>query len=477
MKKKRNIIITVIVAVCMAAVVVLSYCKEAGLFVPKQLTTKEQQENPEALESLSEEEMVTYLHGGPPLNPSQESVNANGLQYTITSVEISKETNGTPSPMASGIGIGHFGGTLNTSIDQRYFGDNYMMELDGKLINDYSYLTINMQVENIDYVGITGVPDFYGGGFLLALYQENEMIFLSDIPDSYQFGEIPQGVQTDDWILQPFVKGDKLTYTICYVLKDSLLRQMSEIYLVPSPNGNIILDTSKEEWSWPSGVGSVMLRSFIDDAQLDIPEVANEPLPAPPAPEASSEPQTDKVGVETAVTQVEITKDLGDLMQGEDFYLLNAFEAEDGALDESGKLTGPYSFVAVTAQYTNGSERLDQTRFGTERVYAYRGDERAAYGVNCGVLLQDAEDVQVSEDTDSGNKIAECAFPKNAQLTVTQVFILPDAALEGSELFFADTRRSYSITYHLYNPHEQVMCWNPEIQFFALNPLLGSDGT
>ena len=49
MKKKRNIIITVIVAVCMAAVVVLSYCKEAGLFVPKQLTTKEQQENPEAL--------------------------------------------------------------------------------------------------------------------------------------------------------------------------------------------------------------------------------------------------------------------------------------------------------------------------------------------------------------------------------------------------------------------------------------------
>ena len=477
MKKKRNIIITVIVAVCMAAVVVLSYCKEAGLFAPKQLTTKEQQENPEALESLSEEEMVTYLHGGPPLNPSQESVNANGLQYTITSVEISKETNGTPSPMASGIGIGHFGGTLNTSIDQRYFGDNYMMELDGKLINDYSYLTINMQVENIDYVGITGVPDFYGGGFLLALYQENEMIFLSDIPDSYQFGEIPQGVQTDDWILQPFVKGDKLTYTICYVLKDSLLRQMSEIYLVPSPNGNIILDTSKEEWSWPSGVGSVMLRSFIDDAQLDIPEVANEPLPAPPAPEASSEPQTDKVGVETAVTQAEITKDLGDLMQGEDFYLLNAFEAEDGSLDESGKLTGPYSFVAITAQYTNGSERLDQTRFGAERVYAYRGDEQAAYGVNCGVLLQDAEDVQVSEDTDSGNKIAECAFPKNAQLTVTQVFILPDAALEGSELFFANTNRRFGVIYSLYNPAEQAMCWNPEIQFFALNPLLGSDGT
>ena len=469
MKKKRNIIITVIVAVCMAAVVVLSYCKEAGLFVPKQLTTKEQQENPEALESLSEEEMVTYLHGGPPLNPSQESVNANGLQYTITSVEISKETNGTPSPMASGIGIGHFGGTLNTSIDQRYFGDNYMMELDGKLINDYSYLTINMQVENIDYVGITGVPDFYGGGFLLALYQENEMIFLSDIPDSYQFGEIPQGVQTDDWILQPFVKGDKLTYTICYVLKDSLLRQMSEIYLVPSPNGNIILDTSKEEWSWPSGVGSVMLRSFIDDAQLDIPEVANEPLPVP-APEASSEPQTDKVGVE-------ITKDLGDLMQGEDFYLLNAFEAEDGSLDESGKLTGPYSFVAITVQYTNGSEMLDQTRFGAERVYAYRGDEQAAYGVNCGVLLQDAEDVQVSEDTDSGNKIAECAFPKNAQLTVTQVFILPDAALEGSELFFANTNRRFGVIYSLYNPAEQAMCWNPEIQFFALNPLLGSDGT
>lgn len=477
MKKKRNIIITVIVAVCMAAVVVLSYCKEAGLFAPKQLTTKEQQENPEALESLSEEEMVTYLHGGPPLNPSQESVNANGLQYTITGVEISKETNGTPSPMDSGVGIGHFGGTLNTSIDQRYFGDNYMMELDGKLINDYSYLTINMQVENIDYVGITGVPDFYGGGFLLALYQENEMIFLSDIPDSYQFGEIPQGVQTDDWILQPFVKGDKLTYTICYVLKDSLLRQMSEIYLVPSPNGNIILDTSKEEWSWPSGVGSVMLRSFIDDAQLDIPEVANEPLPAPPAPEASSEPQTDKVGVETAVTQVEITKDLGDIMQGEDFYLLNVFEAEDGTLDESGKLTGPYSFVAVTAQYTNGSERLDQTGFGTERVYAYRGDERAAYSVNCGVLLQNIKDAKFAEDPGLENRILECKFAKDSQVTAVQIFVLPDAALEGSELFFADTRRSYSITYHLYNPHEQVMCWNPEIQFFDLNSFLGSDGT
>lgn len=476
MKKKRNIIITAIVAICVVAVVVLSYCKEAGLFGPKQLTTKEQQEDPEALESLSEEDMLAYLHGGPPLNPSQESVNANGVQYTITGVQISKETNGTPSPMASGLGIGTFGGTLDASRDRSYVGDNFMMETDGTLINDYSYLTIDMQVENVDFVGMTGDPVFYGGGFLLALYQENEMLFLSGYPDSYQFGEIPQDAQTDDWQLRPFVKGDKLTYTICYVLKDSLLRQMTEIYLIPSPNSNIVVDTSKEEWNWPSGIGSIMLRSFIDDAQLDIPEVANEPLPVP-APEASSEPQTEKVGVETAVTQAEITKDLGDLMQSEDFYLLNAFEAEDGSLDESGKLTGPYSFVLVTVQYTNGSEMLDQTRFSAERVYAYRGDEQAAYGVNCGVLLQDAEDVQVSEDTDSGNKIAECAFPKNAQLTVTQVFILPDAALEGSELFFANTNRRFGVIYSLYNPAEQAMCWNPEIQFFALNPLLGSDGT
>lgn len=234
MKKKRNIIITAIVAICVVAVVVLSYCKEAGLFGPKQLTTKEQQEDPEALESLSEEEMLAYLHGGPPLNPSVESVNANGLQYTITGVQISKETNGTPSPMASGVGIGTFGGTLDASRDRGYSGDNFMMETDGTLINDYSYLTINMQVENIDYVGVTGDPDFYGGGFLLALYQENEMIFLSSDPDSYQFGEIPQGAQTDDWILQPFVKGETLTYTISFVLKDSLLRQMTEIYLIPS---------------------------------------------------------------------------------------------------------------------------------------------------------------------------------------------------------------------------------------------------
>ena len=469
--KKRFAWLGTLLLVVMVTGIAFVYCWEMGLFLPPDdsatsWTPAESEPGSEA--SVGEESSSAEQQDGPPLvdlaavnymlpayTRTDGVIDAPyGVTYTIHSVEITKDL---PDDMRL----------------PEYNETNYMIDLDGTIVRDYSYVIVDMTVVNDEFV----YSDFSLNG-IQVMAVDSERIFLdylsrsedavsisNDIPGAGSTEPLFPGQPT--WYSSgEFKTGDTLRYKAACILRDSDLAAAEHLILIPTAvhaiaNGYVLYDDVKETSYWNNGVHAILLDDYI--AGQTVPVSSYEP-PLPPRPVCTEGELVFGRDHRDHMTLEQVTV-VPELPEG--VYRFTQREPQPG-VNADGTLKDGYVWLQVSGLLEDkiALESINIYIFGSDLLYFYRGEERL--GLLFPYALQTDDTIQ--RDSSEPHHLY-CYLSAEGPSAFSYYFAVPEERLQDDTdllLMMCGNENDSGYTTEHYDRENRCCFWNPAAVFADL---------
>lgn len=474
--KKRYGWVGILLLVFMVAGIVFARLWDAGVFLPPDdsLTSWTPAESTgESTGPETEEESSSAEPEGPPLAdveaanfmlPAYTRIDGvidapYGVTYTVHSVEITKDL---PEDMRL----------------PNYYECDYMIDLDGTIVRDYSYVIVDMTVVNneFSYGGIE-LGDFALNGIQVAAvnrerifddylsFSEDAVSISNDIPGAGSAEPIYPGLDT--WYATAeFETGDTLRYKAACILRDSDLEAAEHLILIPTAvctfaNGWLQYDNVKKASYWNNGVRAILLDDYV--AGQPVPEATYD-APISPRPVCTEGELTfgDDERYRMTVEQVNVLTELP-----EDVRLVKQREPQPG-VNPDGTLAEGYVWLQVGGVLEVQHANVNVYHFGSDQLYFYRGEERLGYLYP--YALQTDDTVRVNF---SSAYFLHCELSSQAPTVFSYFYAVPEEALQDDTdllLFVCGFHCQQGYQTEYYDRENRCCYWNPFADFAALTP-------